>query len=63
MTDIVTSYVKRIVAVTYFNREKNWPWKVEGLGVIETFKVDSVADKSYKYMFVTVYDIKRIKHY
>ena len=63
MTNIVTSYVKRIVGVTSFNREKIWPWKVEGAGLIETFKVGSVVDNGHKYMFVTVYDIKQIKHH
>ena len=63
MTNIVTSYVKRMVGVTPFNREKIWPWKVDGVGLIETFKVGSVVDKIYKYMFVTVYDIKRIKQH
>ena len=63
MTNIVTSYVKRIVGDTSFNREKIWPWKVEGVGLIETFKLGYVVDKSHKYMFVTVYDIKWIKHH
>ena len=63
MTNIVTSYVKRIVGVTSFNREKICPWKVEGVSLIETFKVGYVVDKSRKYMFVIVYDIKRIKHH
>ena len=36
---------------------------MEGVGLIEAFKVGSVVDKSHKYMFVTVYDIKRIKHH
>ena len=62
MTNIVTSYVKRIVGVTSFNQEKIWPRKVEGVGLIETFKVGSVVDKSHKYMFVTVYDIKRTNY-
>ena len=31
------------------------------IGLIETYRVGSVADKSHKYMFVTVNDIKRIK--
>ena len=63
MTNIVTRYVKRRVGVTSFNRDKNWPCKVEGVGLTETIKVGSVADESHKYMFVTVYDIKRIKHH
>ena len=62
MNNIVTSYIKLIVGVTSFNREQIWPWKVEGVGLIETFKVGYVVDKSHKYMFVAVYDIKRIKH-
>ena len=33
-----------------------------GVGLIETFRVGSVVDKSNKYMCVTFYDIKRIKH-
>ena len=32
-----------------------------GTGLIETYKVGSVADKSHKYMFVTVNHIKRKK--
>ena len=32
-------------------------------GLIETSRVGSVADKSYKYMFVTGNDIKRIKYH
>ena len=63
MTTIITSYVKRIVGVTSFNREKIWPWKGEGVGLIETFKVGSVVDKRHKYMFVTAYDITQIKHH
>ena len=34
-----------------------------GVGLIETYRVSSVADKSHKYMFVTVNDIKRIKYH
>ena len=37
--------------------------KVGGIGLIETYRVGSVADKSHKYMFVTVNDIKRIKYH
>ena len=58
MTNIVTSYVYLIVGVTTFNREKIWPRKVEGVGLIESFRVGSIVDKSHKYMFVTVYHIK-----
>ena len=36
---------------------------MEGVCLIETFRVGSVVDKSHKYTFVTVYDIKRIKHH
>ena len=36
---------------------------MEGVGLIETFRVGSVVDKSNKYMCVTFYDIKRIKHH
>ena len=36
---------------------------MEGVSLIETFKVRSVIDKIHKYMFITVYDIKRIKHH
>ena len=45
MTNIVTSYAQRIVGVTSFNREKIWPWKVEGVGLIETFRVDSMEGR------------------
>ena len=34
-----------------------------GVGLIETYRVGSVADKSHKYMFVTANDIKRIKYH
>ena len=34
-----------------------------GVGLIETYRVGSVADKSLKYMFVTANDIKRIKYH
>ena len=34
-----------------------------GVGLIETYRVGSVADKSQKYMFVMVSDIKRIKYH
>ena len=34
-----------------------------GVGLIETYRVGSAADKSYKYMFVTANDIKRIKYH
>ena len=34
-----------------------------GVGLIETYRVSSDADKSHKYMFVTVNDIKRIKYH
>ena len=33
------------------------------IGLIETYSLSSVADKSHKYMFVTVNDIKRIKYH
>ena len=36
---------------------------MEGVGLIETFRVGSVVDKRNKYMCVTFYDIKRIKHH
>ena len=36
---------------------------MEGVGLIETLKVDSVVNKSHKYMFVTVYAIEQIKHH
>ena len=36
---------------------------MEGVGLIETFRVGSVADKSNKNVCVTFYDIKRIKHH
>ena len=36
---------------------------MEGVGLIETVRVGAVVDKSHKYMCVTVYDIKRIKHH
>ena len=35
--------------------------KSGGVGLIETYKVVSVADKGHKNMFVTVNDTKRIK--
>ena len=63
MTNIVTSYIQRIVGVAAFKREKIWTWKVGVIGLIETYRVGSVADKSHKYMFVTVNDIKRIKYH
>ena len=63
MTNIVTSYMQRIIGVTSFKREKIWTWKVGGIGLIETYKVGSVAEKSHKYMFVTSNDIKRIRYY
>ena len=34
-----------------------------GAGLIETYRVGFVADKSHKYMFVTGNDIKRIKYH
>ena len=34
-----------------------------GVGLIETYRVGYAADKSYKYMFVTANDIKRIKYH
>ena len=34
-----------------------------GVDLRETYRVDSDADKSHKYMFVTANDIKRIKYY
>ena len=55
MTNIVPSYIQRIIGVT---------WKVGGVGLIETYRIGSVvADKSHKYMFVTASDIKRIKYH
>ena len=33
------------------------------IGLIETYRVGSVADKSHKYMFVTVNHIKRKKYH
>ena len=63
MTNIVTSYIQRIIGVTSFKREKIWTWKVGAEGLIETYRVGSVADKSHKYMFVTANDIKWIKHH
>ena len=36
--------------------------KIGGVGFIETYRVGSVADRSHKYMFVTINDIKRIKY-
>ena len=33
------------------------------IGLNETYRVGSLADKSNKYMFVTVNDIKRIKYH
>ena len=33
------------------------------VGLIETYREGSVADKSHKYMFVTANDIKRIKYH
>ena len=33
------------------------------IGLSETYRVGSAADKSHKYMFVTVNDIKRIKYH
>ena len=32
------------------------------IGLIETYSIGSVADKSHKYMFITVNDIKRIRY-
>ena len=32
------------------------------IGLIETYRVGSVADKRHKYMCVTVNDIKQIKY-
>ena len=61
MNNIVTSYIQRIIDVTSFKREKIWTWKVGTVGLIETYRVGSVADKGHKYMFVTVNDIKRKK--
>ena len=63
MTNIVTNYIQRIVGVASFKWEKIWTWKVGVIGLIETYRVGSVADKSHKYMFVTVNDIKRIKYH
>ena len=69
MTNIVTSYIQRIIGVTSFKREKIWTWKVGGggggggVGLIETYRVGSVADKNHKYMFVTSSDIKQIKYH
>ena len=34
-----------------------------GVGLIETYRVCSVADKSHKYMFATANDIKRTKYH
>ena len=34
-----------------------------GVGLIETYRVGSVAVKSHKYIFVTAKDIKRIKYH
>ena len=36
---------------------------MEGIGLIKTFKVGSVVDKSLKHIFATVYEIKLIKHH
>ena len=36
---------------------------MEDVGLIETFRVGSVVDKSHKYMLATIYDIKRIKNH
>ena len=63
MTNIVTSYIQRIIGVTSFKREKMWTWKVGVIGLIEIYSIGSVADKSHKDMFVTVNDIKRIKYH
>ena len=63
MANIVTSSMQPIIVVTSYKQEKIWPLKVEGVGLMETFRVGSVADKSHKYMFVTVYDIKRIQYH
>ena len=63
MTNIVTSYIQRIIGVTSFKREKIWTWNVRGVGLIETYRVGSVADKSHKYMFVSANDIKGIKYH
>ena len=63
MTNIVTCYLQRIIGNTSFKREKIWTRKVGGICLIETYRVSSDADKSHKYMFVTVNDIKRIKYH
>ena len=62
MTNIVISYIQRIIGVTSFKRDKIWTEKMGGVGLFETDRVGSVADKSHKYMFVTVNYIKRIKY-
>ena len=36
---------------------------MEGLGFIETFRVGSVEHVCRKYVFITIYDIKRIKYH
>ena len=50
MINIVTSYIQRIIGVTSFKREKIWTGKVEDVGLIETYRVGSVADKSHIYI-------------
>ena len=34
-----------------------------GVGLIETYRVGFIADKTHRYMFVTASDIKRIKYH
>ena len=63
MTNIVASYIQRIIGGISFKREKTWPWKVEDIGLIEAFREGSVADTSHNDMFITVYDIKRITYH
>ena len=67
MNNIEPSYIQRIIGVTSFKREQIWTGGGGGLGgglgLIETYRVGSVADIGYKYMFVTVNDIKRIKYH
>ena len=46
-----------------FKWRKIWPWKVEGVGFIQTFRVSSVVHISHKHMFITIYDIKRITYH
>ena len=52
---------KKLIIENILQPEKIWPWKVEGVGFIETFKVCSGEHISHKYTFVSIYDIKRIK--